>query len=181
MSVGDSVTIYLIPSVQFSLETRSFSLENASQKISMAARKMCCILVGDLHASICILTFQFSHANGIMIAGMPLLDEGVMAAIKICRSPSSSSSKSFLFEDVLPFTPLLISKRNEYLQIPFRGIYIRRRERKYHRSTMMLCHVATVPRTPFSFSIFNTGLVLFVISSFRSLERSETVFIWLLR
>lgn len=119
MSVGDSVTIYLIPSVQFSLETRSFSLENASQKISMAARKMCCILVGDLHASICILTFQFSHANGIMIAGMPLLDEGVMAAIKICRSPSSSSSKSFLFEDVLPFAPLLISKRNEYLQILF--------------------------------------------------------------
>lgn len=41
--------------------------------------------------------------------------------------------------------------------------------------------VATVPRTPFSFSIFNTGLVLFVISSFRSLERSETAFIWLLR
>lgn len=70
--------------MQFSLETR---LENTSQKISMAsrARKMCCILVGDLHASICILTFQFSHANGIMIAGMPLLDENVMAAIKICR------------------------------------------------------------------------------------------------
>lgn len=58
------------------------------------ARKMCCILVGDLHASICILTFQFSHANGIMIASSRRerygSDKNLSVPLHPLRNPYSS-------------------------------------------------------------------------------------------
>lgn len=77
---------------------------------------MCCISVGDLRASICILTFQFCHANDIMIARTACSSlRGRYGGDKNLSVPHHPRLFFISLGNLLnqiAFTAVLISKRN---------------------------------------------------------------------
>lgn len=123
---------------------------------------MCCISVGDLravhlHFNISILPCKWHYDRTATACssfhrrydGDKNLSVALAHAFGVCFLSSPFENPT----NQISFTTVLISSKrnaNKYLWMPFRGIYIRPRERK--RRTMTLCDVCNDTAEPCSLS-----------------------------